>query len=54
MRRRSASPDADTRSYWWPPPLAISETISLEDPAYFTFTWQPVAVWNGLTHCGWA
>src|SRR5947209_13998429 len=54
MRRRSASPDAETRSYWPPPPLAISDTISLEDPAYFALTWQPVAASNGLTHCGWA
>ena len=52
MSRRSASPDAETRSYWPPPPFAISDTISLEDPAYFVLTWQPVACWNGFTHWG--
>ena len=40
-------------SYWPPPPLAISETISLEEPAYFTFTWQPVCCSKGFVHCGW-
>ena len=40
-------------SYWCPPPLAMSETISEDDPAYFTLTWQPVAVSKGLTHWGW-
>ena len=39
-------------SYWPPPPLAISDTISLEEPAYLAFTWQPVGFSNGLTHSG--
>ena len=54
MSRRSASPDADTMSYWPPPPLAIRDTISLEEPAYLALTWQPVACSNGFTHWGWA
>src|ERR1700759_3696111 len=52
MRRRSASPDADTMSYWPPPPLAMSETISLDVPANFALTLQPVWVSNGFTHDG--
>src|SRR5215468_1767199 len=54
MSRRSASPDAETTSYWPPPPLAISDTISLDVPAYLALTWHPVACSNGFTHCGWA
>ena len=54
MRRKSASPDAETRSYCPPPPLAMSETMSLDVAAYFAFTWQPVAFSKGFTHCGWA
>ena len=41
-------------SYWPPPPLAISDTISLEVLPYLVLTWQPVACSNGLTHWGWA
>ena len=39
-------------SYWPPPPLAISATISSEVLAYLAFTWQPVCCSNGLTHSG--
>ncbi len=39
-------------SYWEPPPWRMSVTISSEEPAYFAFTWHPVAFSNGLTHCG--
>ena len=39
-------------SYWPPPPLAISATISSEVFAYLAFTWQPVCCSNGLTHSG--
>src|SRR5476651_244359 len=52
MSRRSASPEAETRSYWPPPPLFISETISLDVPAYFALTWQPVCASNSFTHSG--
>src|SRR5438105_8538346 len=52
MRRSDASPDAETRSYWPPPPPDMSATIWSEDPAYLAFTWQPVCCSNGLTHCG--
>src|SRR5260370_9440968 len=54
MSRRSVPPEGETRSYWPPPPFAISDTISLDDPPYFVLTWQPVACSNGFTHCGWA
>src|SRR5580765_7473049 len=53
MSRRLASPEADTMSYWPPPPERISVTISSDEPAYLALTWQPVAFSNGLTHCGW-
>ena len=39
-------------SYWPPPPLAISDTISLDVPAYLALTLQPVACSNGFTHWG--
>src|SRR6185312_10395027 len=52
MRRRSASPEAETMSYCPPPPPAMSETISLEDPAYLELTWQPVCFSNGCTQSG--
>src|SRR2546426_1082179 len=32
-------------SYWPPPPLAIRDTISSDDPVYFALTWHPV--WCG-------
>src|ERR1700757_3555192 len=52
MRRRSASPDADTMSYCPPPPFAISDTISLDVPANLAFTWHPVCCSKGFTHAG--
>jgi hypothetical protein len=48
IRRRLASPDADTASYW---PVRISVTISSDEPPNFDLTLQPVAFWNGFTHC---
>src|SRR6266496_104765 len=54
MSRRSASPEAETRSYCPPPPLAIKVTISSLDPAYLALTWQPVCCSNGFTQAGWA
>src|SRR2546423_9057148 len=50
MRRRSASPDADTMSHWPPPPFAIRLTISSEDPAGWRLSLQPVAAVNGSAH----
>jgi hypothetical protein len=52
MRRTLASPDAETMSYWEPPPWRISVTISSDEPAYLALTLQPVRFSNGLTHCG--
>src|SRR3954464_10003776 len=52
IRRSDASPEAETMSYWPPPPWRISVTISFEDPPYFALIWQPVCFSNGLTHCG--
>src|SRR3954454_15170951 len=52
MRRRLASPEAETMSYCEPPPWRMSVTISSEEPAYLACTWQPVCFWKGLTHCG--
>src|SRR2546426_6373047 len=49
IRRRLASPEAETASYW---PVRISVTISSEEPPYFARTLQPVALVNGFTHCG--
>src|SRR6266567_1550261 len=51
---RSTSPEAETRSYWPPPPLRMSATISSEEPAYLAFTLQPVCCSNGLAQSGWA
>src|SRR6266508_3083161 len=48
ISRRSASPEADTRSYWPPPPLRMSATISSAEPAYLAVTLQPVCCTNGL------
>src|ERR1700681_433916 len=50
MRRRSASPDAETMSQLPPPPLAIRLTISSDEPAGCWLTLQPVAAVNGSTH----
>src|SRR5438105_604351 len=47
MRRRSASPDADTMSHWPPPPSFIRLTISSEDPAGCRLSLQPVVAVNG-------
>src|SRR3954468_7093816 len=47
IRRRLASPDAETASYW---PVRISVTISSDEPPYFALTLQPVAFVNGFTH----
>src|SRR3954470_7534013 len=49
MRRRVASPDADTPSYC--PPF-MSVTISSEEPATLLLTLQPVAFVNGVTQSG--
>src|SRR3954469_14905625 len=53
IRRSDASPDAETMSYWLPPPWRMSVTISFDEPPYLALTWQPLAFSNGLTHCGW-
>ena len=45
-RRRVASPDADTPSYW---PVFIKVTISSDVLAVFVLTWQPVFFSNGVT-----
>src|ERR1700674_4422998 len=50
MRRRSASPDAETMSQLPPPPSFIRLTISSEEPAGCWVTLQPVAAVNGSTH----
>jgi hypothetical protein len=34
--------------------LAISETISFDEPAYLALTWQPVCASKGFTQSGWA
>src|SRR5437899_596203 len=52
MSLRLASPDADTMSYWPPPPCLMRVTISSDVPAYFAWILQPVCLWNGLTHWG--
>src|SRR6266511_2666290 len=52
ISRRSASPEADTRSYWPPPPLRMSATISSDEPAYLALTLQPVCCSNGLVQSG--
>src|ERR1700741_2493783 len=52
IRRRLASPEADTMSYWLPPPWRISVTISSEEPAYLACTRQPVWASKGFTQAG--
>src|SRR6266446_6972876 len=47
MRRRSASPDAETMSHWPTPPSFIRLTISSDDPAGCRLSLQPVATVNG-------
>src|ERR1700736_3358932 len=49
MRRRSASPDADTMSHWPAPPSFIRLTISSDEPAGFWLTLHPVAAVKGST-----
>ena len=46
IRRRVASPDADTPSYW---PVFISWTMLAESRPCLDVTLQPVAVSNGVT-----
>src|SRR5581483_7767964 len=46
MRRRSASPDAETMSHCPPPPFAIRLTISSDDCASCTLSLQPVCCSN--------
>src|SRR5258708_40166721 len=50
MRRRSASPEADTMSQLPPPPSFMRLTISSDEPAGCWLTLQPVAAVNGSTH----
>src|ERR1700681_3931508 len=50
MRRRSASPEAETMSQLPPPPSFMRLTISSEEPAGCWLTLQPVAAVNGSTH----
>src|SRR5487761_646546 len=56
MSCRAASPEAETMSYWPPPPPAMRVTISSDEPAYFAVTWQPVVFSNdsidGELHVG--
>src|SRR3954467_11389607 len=52
ISRSVASPEAETMSYWLPPPWRISVTISSEEPAYLAFTLQPVPWGNGFTQSG--
>src|SRR5579871_51111 len=52
MSRRLASPEAETMSYWSPPPERMSSTISSDDPAYFWLIVQPDCFSNGFTHWG--
>src|SRR3954452_20275000 len=42
IRRRLASPDGETRSYWPPPPERNFVNISSDVPAGTAFTLQPV------------
>src|ERR1700682_3165100 len=50
MRRRSASPEAETMSQLPPPPSFMRLTISSDEPAGCWLTLQPVAAVNGSTH----
>src|SRR5438105_1274902 len=55
MRRRLASPDAETRSYWPPPPpppLRMSATISFDEPASLRWMMQPVWRSKGFAKLG--
>ena len=46
MRRRVASPEAETVSYW---PVRISCTASSEVPKVLTVTWHPLLFSKSLT-----
>src|SRR5256886_8274360 len=55
IRRRLASPDAETRSHCPPPPpppVRISETIWFDEPASLRWILQPVCFSNGLRQPG--
>src|SRR6476659_9274073 len=55
MRRRLASPEAETRSYWPPPPPPppwITLNISLDEPASFRLILQPVCCSNFFAKLG--
>src|SRR5438477_3920381 len=55
MRRRLASPDAETRSYCPPPPpppVRISATMSFDVPASLRWILQPVSWTNLLAKLG--
>ena len=50
MSRFVASPEAETPSYWVPPPCRMRVTISSDVFPGLTVTWQPLCASNGLTH----
>src|SRR4051794_1805549 len=52
IRRSDASPDAETMSYWLPPPWRIRVTISFEEPAYLPSPRRPLAFWTGFPQSG--
>src|SRR5262245_4664173 len=52
MSRRLASPEAETMSYWPPPPDVMRLNMSFDEPAYFALTLHPVCFSNGLTQSG--
>ena len=55
IRRRLASPEAETRSHWPPPPpppARMRETISLDEPASLRWIMQPVWLSNFFANDG--
>src|ERR1700694_4236942 len=52
MRRRSASPEAETMSHWPPPPSAMRVTISSDERASFSVILHPVCASNGAFQSG--
>src|SRR5205814_7479602 len=55
IRRRLASPEAETRSHWPPPPpppVRISETIWFEEPASLRWILQPDRCSNFFANLG--
>src|SRR5205085_8458208 len=55
IRRRLASPEAETRSYWPPPPpppVCMSATISLDEPASLRWILQPDCCSNFFAKLG--